>query len=157
MTGTWTRRRLIVLAGAALSARGAVAAIAAAPPADMASPPSSPEASPGATPGATPLARGNGRASRQVSVSTDVTIRLTDEGFDPALVQSTNGHDLDIHLVNTGTRPHGFQITSLDIDVTLEPGERKTVVITRPPLGDFPYTSDAPGDEGMTGLLVFYI
>lgn len=92
-----------------------------------------------------------------MSVTNEVTIRLTDAGFDPGIVQSTNGHDLDIHLVNTGTRAHGFQIRKLHIDETLDAGEQSTVTVKRPPLGEFPFVSDAPGDEGMSGLLVFYI
>lgn len=92
-----------------------------------------------------------------MSVTNEVTIRLTDAGFDPGIVQSTNGHDLDIHLVNTGSRTHGFQIRELHIDETLDAGERTTVTVKRPPLGEFPFVSDAPGDEGMSGLIVFYI
>jgi hypothetical protein len=33
----------------------------------------------------------------------------------------------------------------------------KTIVIAQPDLGDFPFVSDAPCDDGMQGLLVFYI
>ena len=50
-----------------------------------------------------------------------------------------------------------FRIDPYDINVSLAPGERKTIVIKSPSLGDFPYYSDAPGDEGMKGNLTFYI
>jgi len=110
----------------------------------------SPAASPNASPVATPI-------GRSVSVANSVTIKMSDVGFDPVYVESTNGHDLTITVVNTGTRQHTFRIDRYDINVSLNPGEQKTVVIHSPSLGDFPYYSDAPGDEGMKGMLVFYI
>jgi uncharacterized cupredoxin-like copper-binding protein len=110
----------------------------------------SPAASPNASPAATPT-------GRSVSVANSVTINHGDAGFDPVYVESTNGHDLTITLVNTGTRQHAFRIDRYEINVSLAPGEQKTIVIKSPSLGDFPYYSDAPGDEGMEGNLTFYI
>lgn len=121
----------------------------------------SPAATPGAgtpapaTPVVSPLAPHAG--SRSVSVTGTVTIRLTDMGFAPDRIQSTNGHDLTVTLVNAGTRPHGFVIAPLDIQALLQPGETTIVTITSPPLGDYTFTSDAPGDDDMTGQLTFYI
>lgn len=86
-----------------------------------------------------------------------MTIRLTDQGFTPERVEATNGRDLAITLVNTGTRAHGFRIDHFGIAVALKPGERRTVTIASPDLGDYSYSSDAPGDEGMRGRLTFYI
>jgi len=110
----------------------------------------SPVASPNGSSAATPV-------GRSVSVANSVTINLGDAGFDPVYVESTNGHDLTITLVNTGTRQHAFRIDGYEINVLLNPGKQETVVIHSPSLGDFPYYSDAPGDEGMKGMLVFYI
>lgn len=111
-------------------------------------------ASPVASPQATPIASPVGRS---VSVASSVTIQMNDNGFDPVYVESTNGHDLTITLVNAGTRAHAFRIDFYKVNVNLAPGERKTIVIQSPSLGDFPYYSDVPGDAGMKGLLVFYI
>jgi hypothetical protein len=115
---------------------------------------STPAASPVASPQATPVAAPTGRS---VSVANSVTIQINDGGFDPVYVESTNGHDLTITLVNAGTRPHAFRIDFYKINLTLAPGEHKTIVIHSPSLGDFPYYSDAPGDTALKGLLVFYI
>lgn len=116
-----------------------------------------PAGTPGATPLATPLAATPTSASRPVSVAGEVEIEIWDDGYRPAFVQATNGHDLEITLKNMGSRPHGFQIPRLKVDVTLDPGARKTITISGPLLGEFPFTSDAPGDGHLTGLLVFYI
>jgi hypothetical protein len=94
---------------------------------------------------------------RLVSVTDSVTIELTDVGFDPSIVQATNGHDLEITLINTGSRQHAYQIDRLNVDVSLAPGEHKVIAVTSPPLGTFSVTSDAPGDEGFQGTLIFYI
>lgn len=115
-------------------------------------------ASPVASPAASPVAsRPASVPAQSVSVAGSVTIRMTDQGFVPRYVESTNGHDLTITLVNSGTRPHGFRIDHYDIGVLLQPGATETVVIHHPDLGDYTFFSDAPGDGGMEGTLTFYI
>ena len=89
-----------------------------------------------------------------------VTIRLTDEGFDPATIQATSGHDLTVTLINEGSRLHAFVLEYFGIAVSLSPGERETIVVSPGDRGDavsYPFVSDAPGDECMRGTLVFYI
>lgn len=118
-------------------------------PVPAAASPVAPAASPAATPG--------GQSAGPVSVAGSVTIRMTDQGFEPNAVEATNGHDLTITLVNSGTRPHNFSVDHYGIDVTLAPGQTKTVTIHAPDLGTYPFYSNAQGDEGMTGELTFYI
>jgi hypothetical protein len=146
------RIALMIMIGAAL---GAALRAHAAPGSDQATPSPSPVASPSplASPSPGSLV-GHGSAT----VSHDVTIELTDGGFVPNYIQSTSGHDLNVTLVNTGARRHGFTITQLEVDVMLDPGQTKSVVI-HPSAGegDFTYVSTAPGDDGMTGTLTFYI
>lgn len=120
-----------------------------------------PGATPGATPAVCPATSGATPASatseRSVSVTDNVTIRLTDHGFAPAKVEATNGHPLTIHLVNQGSRPHGFRVAHFGIDVILAPGAKRTVTIDAPDLGEYPFTSGAPCDAYLRGLLIFYI
>jgi len=92
-----------------------------------------------------------------VAVAETVTILLTDEGFVPNFVQTTSGHDLTITLINVGTREHGFTIERLGIDERLKPGEKKVVTFHNRKRFDVEYVSNAPCDEGMKGLLTFYI
>jgi hypothetical protein len=113
-----------------------------------------PTASPAASPAASPISSPVGRS---VYVAESVTIHLQDGWFDPAHIASTNGHDLTIILVNAGSRQHTFRIDQYQVNVSLAPGETRTVVIHEPTLGDFIYYSDAPGDDDMEGQLTFYI
>jgi plastocyanin len=117
-------------------------------------PDSSPSASPVSSPVASPISSPVGRS---VSVAESVTIHLQDGWFDPAYVAATNGHGLTITLVNSGSRQHAFRIDRYQVNVSLAPGETRTIVIHEPTLGDFSYYSDAPGDDGMKGVLTFYI
>lgn len=114
-------------------------------------PTASPVASPVASPEQLPT-------PRSASVTYTVTVNLTDRGFDPIYIQSTNGHDLTITLINTGTRTHAFNIDEFGIHQILGPRQQMVVVIRAPQeLGDFRYYSDAPGDEGYQGEITFYI
>lgn len=114
-------------------------------------------ATPSASAAASPAGSATAIIERGVSVTDSVTINLTDGGYDPSSVQATNGHDLHVTLVNTGTRRHAFQIERLSVDVSLAPGERQAISIVSPPLGTFRVDSDAPGDEQFSGTLIFYI
>jgi uncharacterized cupredoxin-like copper-binding protein len=118
--------------------------------AETGTPPASPVASPSASPVSSPV-------GRSISVAESVTIQLQDGWFDPAHIAATNGHDLTITLVNAGSRQHAFRIDRYQVNVSLAPGETRTIVIHEPTLGDFTYYSDAPGDDGMEGQLTFYI
>ena len=142
---------VVILIGVAL---GAGLMASAAPGNEQGTPSPSPEASPSPIASPSPVSlEGHGSAT----VSYDVTIQLTDQGFVPNYVQSTSGHDLNVTLVNSGTRRHGFTIAELGVDVMLDPGQTKTVVVHPSGLGDYTYMSTAPGDDGMTGTLTFYI
>jgi hypothetical protein len=119
-----------------------------------------PAASPAASPAATPACPASASPGRVVAVPNEVTIRLTDQGFDPAVIQATSGHDLTVTLLNVGTRPHSFVLASFGIDVELAPGESESFTITPGDRGDavsYTFVSDTPGDECMEGMLVFYV
>ena len=97
---------------------------------------------------------------RIVAVVNEVTARLTDQGFDPAAVQATSGHDLTITLINVGSRPHTYVVDAFEIKVDLLPGAREQVVVSPGGRGDavtYVVTSDAPGDDCFQGKLIFYV
>jgi len=82
---------------------------------------------------------------------------VTDAGFVPIHFESAVGRDVTITLINTGSRPHTFTMQGFDIDIDLAPGETASVEILQPPIGDYRYTSDAPGDEDLVGTMTIFI
>ena len=48
-------------------------------------------------------------------------------------------------------------IVELGVDIMFDPGHTKRVEVYPAGLADFTYASTAPGDNGMTGTLTFYI
>jgi plastocyanin len=119
-----------------------------------ATPHASPIACPGPPPAATPAV-----APRPLVTAGFVTIRLTDHGFDPSYFEAAVGQDVEVTLVNAGTRPHTFTIDALDVDVAVAPGETTTITIPLPPLGEYTFVSTAPCDDGfgMTGRMTIFI
>lgn len=118
---------------------------------------------PGATPQASPVAEvdcDDVPWGRTVGVPNRVTIELTDEGFDPAIIQSTDNTTFDLTLVNTGTQTHSFVMDDFDLRVELEPGESESIVLTPKYTGgadDHYFHGDLPGEECFRGNLILYI
>ena len=95
-----------------------------------------------------------------MTVADEVSIRLTDRGFDPATVQATSGHDLTITPINAGSRPHAFVLDDFDIKVDLLPGASERVIVRPGDRGDavtYTVVSDAPGDGCLRGKPIFYV
>jgi hypothetical protein len=132
---------------------GGQSASPAASPSGTASPLASPAGTP--LPLFTPIAPSEAR-----NVVGHVTIELTDRGFIPSRFENAINSNVEITLVNTGTRPHTFTIDELDVDVMVQPGETKMVTIVKPPrLGQFIYYSNTPEDKalGMKGIMTIFI
>jgi hypothetical protein len=153
-------RRLLVPAALVLGlSLGAIALAQEASPRQAATP--RPEGSPSASPAASPaVCPEDTLPGRLVAVPNEVTILLTDEGFDPGTIQTTNNADLTLTLFNTGTRAHSFVLKDLGVNVEISPGDSETLVLRPEDGGDavtYPFYSDEPGDMCMRGALVFYI
>jgi hypothetical protein len=125
----------------------------AASPARTASPLASPVGTP--QPLFTPIAPSEAR-----NVVGRVTIELTDRGFIPSRFENAVNSDIEITLVNTGTRPHTFTIDELDVDVMVQRGETTTFTLESPPrLKQYIYYSNTPEDKalGMMGIMTIFI
>ena len=95
------------------------------------------------------------RATHDPSNATRVSAKGLPSRFEEAINQPVT-----FTLVNTGTRRHTFTIDELDVDVSVEPGETKTITIPSPRrLGHYTYYSDTPEDRalGMTGTMTIFI
>lgn len=117
-----------------------------------ATPAGSTAASPVASPGAV-----SRTPTTQMIVVGHATIAITDEAMQPAHFESAVGRDVRLTIVNAGSSTHNFTMEAFGIDVDLAPGEVVTFDIENPPLGDYPYFSDLPGDEDLKGYLTVFI
>jgi hypothetical protein len=111
-----------------------------------------PVASPVASPAAVSLT-----PTTQMIVAGHATVAITDSEMLPAHFESAVGRNVQITVVNAGTRTHNFTMAAFEIDVDLKPGEAATFQINGPPLGDYPYFSDLPGDEALKGTMSVFI
>jgi len=82
---------------------------------------------------------------RAIDLSPDHTIRVDDEGFEPAELEVEGGEVL--LLVNEGTDLHSFTADERFDTGRLEPGDETTLVLTEP--GEIPYRDlENPDAEG---------
>jgi|GEM_PF-2796750 len=85
-----------------------------------------------------------------------VQLLLTDGGITPAVIPASLGARVRIHVQNRGSLPHNFIIPQFGIvGRVLEPGGENYIEFTPNQKGQWPYFSDAPGQEepGLKGVL----
>ncbi len=109
----------------------------------------------GASPAASPAAPG-------ASAPTKATVELEDIKFVPNSFTIAANTDVQVTLANKGALPHDFSVTAhnnpkvkdLNISVTLQPGQSKTITIDAP-AGDYYFFCNQPGHEaaGMHGVM----
>jgi len=81
-----------------------------------------------------------------------IELRLRDYSFDPNTIVLKPGERVSIILVNEGRYSHTFTIDALGIDISLSPGERKTIDITAPSSpGSYTFYCKPHRGLGMTG------
>lgn len=118
-----------------------------------ASPAACAAATPGATPAAsaTPCPEGTPKAAAQAS---GATIGMFDIYYEPKEATIPANSDATISLPNKGVTLHNFVIDALKIQVDVNPGESKDVVINAP-AGEYEFYCSIPGHKaaGMAGTL----
>jgi len=156
LTGAGRLPRARIVAAVILIGTLLIAGLGGPSQAAPATPVASPMASPLASPAASPVTTAGERPGANIIVG-QVTVEISDTGFSPTHFESAVGRDVTINLVNTGSRPHNFTMAAFDIDIDLAPGETASVDIPLPDLGEYPYTSSAPGDEEFAGTMVVFL
>lgn len=85
-----------------------------------------------------------------------VELVVTDEGFRPAVITTTVGERVKIHLINRGSRAHTLTIPRIPVfSQNLDPGGENYIEFTAGEKGVWAYFSDAPGEPepGLAGEL----
>lgn len=68
--------------------------------------------------------------TKDASTLTVVSIEVDDRYFEPTFVKAKAGGPLTVNLENAGEFVHTFTIKSLNVDEELQPGDKKTVILT---------------------------
>ena len=72
----------------------------------------------------------NDHGTKNAVSLTTLALELDDRYFEPTFVKAAAGQTLAISLDNVGELPHTFTIPSLNVDQTLQPGDKMTVNVT---------------------------
>ena len=95
------------------------------------------------------------KGTKDVSSMSDFTIEQDDNYFEPTFMKVKDGQKLSIELENEGSNQHTFTITGLNIDQTVDPGQKKEIEITFSGTTDIAFFCRFHGAGGMRGAFFF--
>ena len=73
--------------------------------------------------------------------------------FSPSTIDGSAGQEITFTVKNDGSAPHTFTIDSMNVDVTVQPGDESTVDVTFPTSGTVEFYCKFHKTMGMTGTL----
>jgi plastocyanin len=81
------------------------------------------------------------------------SMTIDDSFFDPKELTAKAGQPLTVELQNNGNAPHTFTIDALNIEETLDPGQKATVTLTPKQDGTMQFYCRFHRSQGMEGTL----
>jgi plastocyanin len=73
--------------------------------------------------------------------------------FNPTILQGSAGQSITLEIKNDGSVQHNFSITSMNVNITLQPGASQEVKVTFPQTGTVEYFCSFHHALGMAGEL----
>ena len=73
--------------------------------------------------------------------------------FNPTILQGSAGQSITLEIKNEGSVPHNFSITSMNVNVTIQPGASQEMKVTFPQTGTVEYFCSFHLALGMAGEL----
>jgi plastocyanin len=73
--------------------------------------------------------------------------------FKPTILQGSGGQSITLEIKNEGSVPHNFSITSINVNVTVQPGASQEVKVAFPQSGTVEYFCSFHHALGMAGEL----
>src|SRR6266550_12474 len=73
--------------------------------------------------------------------------------FNPTILQGSAGQSITLEIKNDGSVQHNFSITSMNVNVTIQPGASQEVKVTFPQTGTVEYFCSFHHALGMAGEL----
>jgi len=73
--------------------------------------------------------------------------------FNPTILQGSAGQSITLEIKNEGSVPHNFSITSMNVNVTIQPGASQEMKVAFPQTGTVEYFCSFHHALGMAGEL----
>jgi len=73
--------------------------------------------------------------------------------FNPTILQGSGGQSITLEIKNDGSVEHNFSITSMNVNITLQPGASQEVKVTFPQTGTVEFFCSIHHALGMAGEL----
>jgi plastocyanin len=90
-----------------------------------------------------------GKATFEIEATNDTSGYF----FKPTILQGSGGQSITLEIKNDGSVPHNFSITSMSVNVTVQPGASQEVKVTFPQTGTVEYFCSFHHALGMAGEL----
>ena len=90
-----------------------------------------------------------GKATFEIEATNDTSGYF----FKPTILQGSGGQSITLEIKNDGSVPHNFSITSMNVNVTVQPGASQEVKVTFPQTGTVEYFCRFHHALGMAGEL----
>jgi plastocyanin len=91
----------------------------------------------------------------ETASGSELNVELDDFYFKPTFIKGTPGQMLTLHLENEGKNAHTFTSAALNVDETLQAGEKTDVQVTLPQSGATEYHCSFHQSSGMQGAFFF--
>ena len=99
----------------------------------------------------------NDHGTQDATGKTTFEIEATNDSsgyyFNPTILQGSAGQSITLDIKNNGSVPHNFSITSMNVNVTVEPGASQEVKVTFPQTGTVEFFCSFHHALGMAGEL----
>jgi plastocyanin len=83
-----------------------------------------------------------------------IEVELKDDNFNPKVITIPNGTTTTLLLKNKGIKEHTFTVEALNIDVEVEPGKEKTIIMKPDKPGTYELICRYHLKEGMVGQVI---
>jgi plastocyanin len=90
-----------------------------------------------------------GKATFEIEATNDTSGYF----FKPTILQGSGGQSITLEIKDDGSVPHNFSITSMNVNVTVQPGASQEVKVTFPQTGTVEYFCSFHHALGMAGEL----
>jgi plastocyanin len=83
-----------------------------------------------------------------------IEVKLYDDAFNPKVITIPTGRTTTVILKNEGKKEHTFTVEKLNIDVEVQPGQKKSITVNPKNTGTYDLICRYHFQEGMVGKVI---